>query len=102
MHKWTIERIFCLIFSINTEIFARFSVKILVCYADFYFENILWPYVDLFRGRLIVAHRSDLRSAIGQLARRGGYEPTSEKIKIRPLECTQVSSEEKKKKKVPA
>ena len=43
-----------------------------------------WPYVDLFRGRLIAAHRSDLRSAIGQLARLVGYEPTSEKINIRP------------------
>ena len=45
----------------------------------------LWPYVDLFRGRLIVAHRSDLRSAIGQLARLVGYESTSEKINIRLL-----------------
>ena len=45
----------------------------------------LWPYVDLFRGRLIVAHRSDLRSAIGQLARLVDYEPTPEKINIPPL-----------------
>ena len=48
--------------------------------------QVLWPYVDLSRGRLIVAHRSDLRSAIGQLARLVGYEPTSEKINIRPLD----------------
>ena len=32
-----------------------------------------------------MAHRSDLRSAIGQLARLVGYEPTSVKINIRPL-----------------
>ena len=41
-----------------------------------------------------MAHRSDLRSAIGQLARLVGYEPTSEKINIRPLVYLLVRSEE--------
>ena len=35
-----------------------------------------------------MAHRSDLRAAIGQLARLVGYEPTSEKINIRPLKVS--------------
>ena len=37
-----------------------------------------------------MAQRSDLRSAIGQLARLGDYEPTSEKINIRPLEVKNI------------
>ena len=45
----------------------------------------LWPYVDLFRGRLITDQSGQLANGRPQIRPMSHYEPTSEKINIRPL-----------------